>query len=89
MKSKFLILATLIVFSSASQKRFELSRLKITEEHKSRLKQAVFDDTVVADSPVNYLYTVAVSVGSGTPNQTSTFLVDINYPVTIIWPVTC
>lgn len=89
MKSKFLLLATLIAATSAISKKLELSRNKIPEEHKNRLRQTVFDETVIQDSPVNYLYTVAISVGTGTPNQTSTFIVDINYPVTVIWPVTC
>lgn len=68
MKSKFLLLASLIASASATSKKLELSRNKLTEEHKNRLQQAIFDDTVVQDSPVNYLYTVAVSVGTGTPN---------------------
>jgi len=54
-----------------------------------RLKQAVFDDTVVQDSDVNYLYTAAISIGTGSPNQTADFLIDINYPVSVVWPKDC
>jgi len=89
MKAKILLVAALIATASAKSKTFTLSRQKASDEQMRRLKQTVFDDTVVQDNPVNYLYTTAISIGSGTPNQTSDFLVDINYPVTVVWPVTC
>lgn len=36
---------------------------------------------MIADSPYNFLYTINVSLGN--PGQNSTYIVDINYPLTI------
>lgn len=68
MKSRILLLATLIATVLAKSTVFNLSRQKASEEQLKRLKQAVFDDTVVQDSDVNYLYTVGISIGTGSPN---------------------
>jgi len=35
---------------------------------------------VISDSPYNFLYTINVTLGN--PGQYSTYLVDINYPLT-------
>lgn len=60
---------------------FGLKKVHVDTETVKQLKATSdYAESVVSDSPYNFLYTVNISIG--TPKQNSTYVVDINYPLT-------